>query len=537
MSGCNFTFVSFQSFLDMLSRSTVPLSLVLPDLSMPAAHWRQLWDVLGSLPKLSCLRELDWSGNSLASAAIPDFVAYFFPSNPIGFLALDRVFWGASIKDFETLIKLLPEKSIWGLSLGGSVDSNFSGYFKPLTQLLGGLKGLSALHLNGQKLTDSDLGPLFDYLSGHKELIEFSCDGTSISSDATFFDVYKRLEQRNTAAIGRPYRDFQQIAARGGSGLLTGANMTNLRSSLHKRFPATTRIARAVYLGFLESPADFRINELHDLGARFPRCFAPFDQVDQYGLNRLNVVKEAASLCLLNGRRPTQSRQPFVSLANIHAGFVQSPELAPKYVDPLLIEQREGAQAGEAELLIAVDPPEKVEELRSVLFKLVGDYDTPIDEAAFEQQPFLRTETITDIVGILESITIPVPRTFARPASAGAKPILSVLDRFVKGIEVENVPLVEMKVAAEEPANLDVSELEELLTTLMTYRIPEKAGRAEGGRRRASMAGEGGGRPAEKGWASFIRATPSGKKGWALQAAEVPIEIRVVGGRTASFTG
>jgi hypothetical protein len=190
-SQCNFTSTSFARLFEVLSRVRTPLVLVLADLQIPAPHWRAIFASLSGYPKLVCLRELDWSGNQLPASAVDVFVDYFFSFNPIRFLGLDRIYRMNSITDMSQLFNKLPQGQLWGISICGNREWNFSGNLQALLQTISSLRELRMLRLDGQRFSDTDVEPLLDFLRGHQnQLVEFSCDRSALSTAERFHAFY-----------------------------------------------------------------------------------------------------------------------------------------------------------------------------------------------------------------------------------------------------------------------------------------------------------------------------------------------------------
>jgi hypothetical protein len=240
-SGCHFTFSSLMSLFECLAGRESRLSLILQDLVVPEAHWLSFFDLLPSLPTLSCLSELDWSGNFLARSVLPVFAGYFFNRNRIRFLGFNRIFRSLSLPALAELFKLIPSGVLYGLSLEGSVHANFSGCFHGLTEVLDLLGNISLLYLDGQRMTDSDAGSLLAYLARHPPQ-ELSCDCTALSKE-TFFSLYQRLVFLDIPAIGRPYSDISRLF---GSSP-THPSFAAFRTQILPRLPVTPVSARSAF--------------------------------------------------------------------------------------------------------------------------------------------------------------------------------------------------------------------------------------------------------------------------------------------------
>jgi hypothetical protein len=126
------------------------LVLKLSDLQILSQHWHAIWEKLPSFLPIRRLRELDWSRNPLPGENTEHFVDYFFRSS-IHFLGLDRIYRVSSAAELTQLMVRLSGSTLWGLSIGGSQQCNFSGNFKALLQALRVLPGLNILHLTGSE--------------------------------------------------------------------------------------------------------------------------------------------------------------------------------------------------------------------------------------------------------------------------------------------------------------------------------------------------------------------------------------------------
>jgi hypothetical protein len=161
--------------------------LVLTDLQIPDPHWRTIFASLSGYPKLVCLRELDWTGKQLPASAVDVFVDCFFSFNPICFLGLDRIYRMNSVPDMSQVFNELPQGKLWGKSICGNLEWNFSGNLQALLQTISSLGELPMLRLDGQRFSDTGVEPLLDFLPGHQNrLVEFSCNGSALSTAERF---------------------------------------------------------------------------------------------------------------------------------------------------------------------------------------------------------------------------------------------------------------------------------------------------------------------------------------------------------------
>jgi hypothetical protein len=316
LSQCHFTMASLREFLEVVSRAHTPLTLTLQDIVMPDAHWHTLFGLLPSFPRLASVQELDWSGNRLPVADIPAFVNYFFSSNNIKFLGLDRIFRTGSSQDLAHLLELIPKNSLWGLSVRGSTEANFSGSFRHLLAAVD-MADLSILHVDGQKMTDADAPFMLAYAERNKKLVELSCDDTNLSSDRLFLEFYEKLARLGVRALGRPFIDMQRLFAPDSS-IVDG-----VRAAFRGHPPAALPLARALAM------AAGTVDGLPDLAERFPGCFTVHDSPDRWVLDHRD--DPAASIEALLS---SEDRSEEITLADAHAKRVGDPETPPWYSPP-----------------------------------------------------------------------------------------------------------------------------------------------------------------------------------------------------------
>jgi hypothetical protein len=245
-SRSTFTFGALQSLLQILTRPRKPISLVLSDISMPDPHWPSLYEALDTFPRVQCLSSIDWSGNNLPASGIEPFIRFFLEGGPIKFLAINRIFKTSRLQDLEQLLTKIPT-TLWGLSLGGSAECNFSGSMKHVLNYLGSLESIRILHLDGQKFSETDLSQLQTYLSLHRSIAEISFDDTAIFSETILAEAYQVIQGSKIPCIGRPVLDFQRFQSRPGFSVKA---LENLRNVFEKLVPASDSRARACYLHY-----------------------------------------------------------------------------------------------------------------------------------------------------------------------------------------------------------------------------------------------------------------------------------------------
>jgi hypothetical protein len=218
------------------------------------------------LPKISLLRELDWSGNPFPTTSLQSFATCFFQSNTLRFLILDRVFSRESVETLASLLRLLSDSDLWGLSLRGDSDHNFGGSLNSLLSTFQSFRKLAVLHFDDQFLSSQDINLLLPCVL---DLRELSIDGTTLSQ-SELFPLYSRLaELPNLTAIGRPNNDLAR--------LFNGAPppgcviLDSLRGKLQDRPSPSNASVRAHYLCELSADGALR-DDFYTLWATYPRC-------------------------------------------------------------------------------------------------------------------------------------------------------------------------------------------------------------------------------------------------------------------------
>jgi hypothetical protein len=322
-SQCNFTSASFARLFEVLSRATTPLVLILADLQIPNPHWRVIFSSLNGYPILRCLRELDWSGNQIPTQSIDQFVNYFFQSNPIRFLSLDRLYRRNTNTDMSLLFNKLPQGQLWGISVCGNKEWNFSGSMQDLLETISSLRDLRILHLDGQRFTDSDVEPLLDFLRGHQNrLVEFSCDGSALSTPERFYSFYQEIDRLNLFAVGRPHNDLVRLFQRPQP--VMPQQFETFRSLIQKRNVATSQSIRAFYMCRQNPGGNFEPEEIYAFSNTYPR-YATIDRQDIWFLYPKSSGAEIPSLCTLI------VPGPFEGLAKTHVQLLMDPMALPRF--------------------------------------------------------------------------------------------------------------------------------------------------------------------------------------------------------------
>jgi hypothetical protein len=300
-----------------------PLVLTLSDLQIPSPHWRTIWATLPSFPPIRCLRELDWSGNGLPAANVDQFVEYFFQS-PIHFLGLDRIYRAGSAQDLTQLIVQLSDSKLWGLSVRGSRECNFSGSFKLLLQALGVLPSLNILHLDGQRMSDDDVPDVLDFLERYREtLFEFSCDESLLSTIDSFYAFYRKIDELDLAAVGRPHVDLVRLFHQPSSSMPPAFEA--FRASLQKRHLATSQSIRSFYMCRRNPKGAFKGEDMYQISSLFP-AYATIDRRDIWFLYPKATREVLPSLCML-----LCPKVHFRSLASLHKLLLKPPLALPRF--------------------------------------------------------------------------------------------------------------------------------------------------------------------------------------------------------------
>jgi hypothetical protein len=241
LSRCHFSQFSLWNFLENLARHKVGLTVNLSDLFMSDLQWCEFYCGLGAVPKIGCLQELDWSGNPLTKESIPTFLGFFFARNAIRFLIIDRIFRSSTADVLYQFCEGLPKGKLWGLSIGGSPSSNFCGNFHGLIRSIELLDGIATLLLDGQHCSNRDARIVFQYLTSHGKLVEFSCDGSNFDL-AGFSDFYQKVcSLKHIRCVGRPFRDLDRLK-------LNDTLLDQFRLMLVQKHENSTPLTRAFFL-------------------------------------------------------------------------------------------------------------------------------------------------------------------------------------------------------------------------------------------------------------------------------------------------
>jgi hypothetical protein len=312
---CTFTCVALQKLFGALAQRCVPLALILADITMLDPHWNLFFEVLPSLDRVSCLSELDWSGNRLPREAADNFVRFFFEPNSLSFVALDRVFKTARLDEFESVLARLPP-TLWGISLGGSADTNFAGSFHIVLRDLAQLPGLAAIHANDQQLTDGDANATAEWIHRHRGVVEIAVDGTAISSEAALAQLYDSFTVAALKVVGRPEADVRRF---GGAPKV----IEKLRAALAPALPASFPAVRANYARFNAGPFDAA--QYVKFYLRYPQCRCRTGGVGAAFPDFLPPSPPLRSLAQL------AVANPVAALDDLHLALVAEPTAPPQW--------------------------------------------------------------------------------------------------------------------------------------------------------------------------------------------------------------
>ena len=393
LSECRFTHASLSSLLEKLAPRKSPLSLILANLTMPEDHWRILFDSFSTLPQIECLTELDWSGNYMPPGHIQQFGKYFFEKNKLRFLTIDCVFKSMSINDMQLLLSNLRNSSIWGLSIGGSVECNFAHNFRQLLEVLNGLHEVHILHLNGQKMTDSDAKLLLDFLNNKPCISEVSCDDSDLSGETKFYEFYENLLRvESIRAIGRPFMDIQRLFGRKLLSVEMKDKYEIFRKGIKSRFAASGRNIRSYFMCHpnIRDHQRFDENKYHMIGIRYPKCYFDAYHLEsfRYGLDPDQSLRSGKRI--FESLRILNCHESSTGLADLQHKLVYPPANPPRY--PLL-------ERGSAENV------EFDESDASLTFSGFGDRNSSRVSSGILSEPIMPVDGNDDVHEIVSEMT------------------------------------------------------------------------------------------------------------------------------------
>jgi hypothetical protein len=323
---CRFTAGALITLLENIAQAETPITLHLPDIRLTDEGWDKTFQKLPTTPRISALKELDWSGNPLPKEEISTFAGYFFESGSLRFLGIDRIFAKASIDALLQLVSALRPGQLWGLSLRGDPEHNFGGEFRLLLPVLDALGDIRILHLDRQNWSQGDADQIASYATRHPGLRELSLDGTTIELQEPFFALYQRLcSETELKAIGRPNTDIGRLFK--GPPPADSVPIETLRNSLQDHPGATNASVRAFYMCNFNTDDQFS-DDLYALWLRYPRCFLAGHISDPYFLLPPVTGDELVSLgsLLFPGKFP--------GLFQLEEGFIEPPLTLPLYPPP-----------------------------------------------------------------------------------------------------------------------------------------------------------------------------------------------------------
>ncbi|OHT02613.1 hypothetical protein TRFO_07026 [Tritrichomonas foetus] len=324
----NFTFLSLQSLLKVISYNTkTPIYLVLSDISLPDAHWRSLYAAFPSFPQIKCLRGLDWSGNMLESASIQPFFNFFFLSNRIIHLSIDRVFGAQRSDDLRSLLGTIGQGRISSISICGSIERNFGGSMDQLFHALELLGPISILRLDGQHMADSDISATLDYLYAHKNLLEFSINDTAISVESQFFDLYNDLLKLPIKVVGRPNADINRLFHRTLSALSDRARYSAFRTAIREKLEPLGQSFIGFFICRIECGDRIDPIRYQNFIQRYPPIYQSFPG-DEFYLGNALKKPRFPSLTTLRVKTPCRT------LSDIHIKLIPDPTRPPRYLPP-----------------------------------------------------------------------------------------------------------------------------------------------------------------------------------------------------------
>jgi len=356
LSHCIFGFESLHRLLENLVEATAPLTLGLASLDMPAADWEELFAFWhGGPPPIDCIRELDWSGNKLSTESVEQFATFICSLTEVRFLGIDGVFASRSLTDFAFLMAAIPTGNLWGLSVCGTRKRNFSTKFTQFTNALEIRSDIRILHVDGQRMTDSDSSVFIDYLKRNDAIREVSCDSSSISNATELWDFYSQVKERNLAAIGRPNRDITRLMASGMSEQIVSNDLDAFRKWITTKHSASSKMTRSHYICRIKPGDDLDVDELHVSGLRCPKISSRVDDVDDFYLAPVitPIPSQGKLPALLMPGRETREGLPLGDLQN---AMLASPMSAPHYYT------MEGGHPEEDDDTLSARPHAQVEE-------------------------------------------------------------------------------------------------------------------------------------------------------------------------------
>lgn len=325
-SKCVFTIDSLKSLFLNLSKRTHNVSLSLADLQIESMTWSSFYSELRLLTPVKCLKELDWSGNLLTTSTVQAFFDFFFQTKSILFLKLDRLFNLYNLDTLEQLLGLISKTNLFGLSINGYHDRNFTGKGAELVTVLKTNPNLAIIHLNDQQFTDTDVGSLISYFQMSKQLFEISCDGTSIGSHTVFYNFYQGIYGiQSIESVCRPVKDLDRLFSQED---ITTPAFDRFASQMCTKNNEMSDCARSILLcRFLKSEI-FDKKLYNDIAQRYPEKYFEFDYQYANSFMKKNARRSLPSLFNFQIHSKTKD------LAELHNKFLIEPTHSDPYCTP-----------------------------------------------------------------------------------------------------------------------------------------------------------------------------------------------------------
>ena len=327
-SKCSFTYSSLQSLFNIISQVTRPLVLVLSDLAIPEAHWRSFFAALPTIKPIKCLRGLDWSGNMLENTSIQPFVRYFFGSNPIRYLAINRVFNSQSIGDLNAIFQAIGPNRIDNLSICGNAERNFNGSISALLNAISQLGNINVLTMNGQHFSNEDSEFITRYIKTHPNLIEFSADESNINSEGFLYQFYSGILTPTLKIVGRPNKDLSRLIPSKQVDLTNIPAFDSFKKAIQEKCEPIGVSLVAFYYCKYEISDRMEPSRYVDFHKKYPIIFFSDTYSDYFFLRKMEERLRYPTLALLG------AKNSFPNLASIHTRFVSDPEKIPRYRAP-----------------------------------------------------------------------------------------------------------------------------------------------------------------------------------------------------------
>jgi hypothetical protein len=319
LTRCAFEPKSLAVLVGLVADVGHPMSLVLADIKMSDAAWRAFFEEAGGIPRAKCITELNWSGNPIETAHVKPFVELFLTPNPIRFLAVDRVFSTMQFQDLKNIINALPRDRVFGFSIGGASPLLLA-CIPDLLALMAEFPRLAVLHLNGQKIAESDIMSIIHFLKMHRSICEISIDDTRISDAASFLTLYRSLLEVQGRIVGRPFTDLAGHFANQGEH--QDGEFLALANQLATTLPESTVYIRS---GFFTLYHDWKPELYVEFQESYPDCSQSLEYSEDFGTTHV-ATNRLLSLCNLH---PVTARIP--ELSQVQRLSLIDPHLPPRF--------------------------------------------------------------------------------------------------------------------------------------------------------------------------------------------------------------